>query len=103
MIYTNLLPLEGQAGNLGIILRSYEPAYIECGTAVQRYTPNDNCAELLAAIPAEVAPAIRWGPGGRGLPYFWQLQGWLSFLSFFLSIYPRFCDFWICYCCVFAG
>ena len=48
---------------------------------MQRYTPGDRCAELLAAIPAEVTPAIRWGPGGRRLPYFWQLQGWLSFLS----------------------
>lgn len=66
----------GQAGNLGIILRSYEPAYIECGSTMQQYTPRDRCAELLAAIPAEVAPAIRWGPGGRRLPYFWQLQGW---------------------------
>ena len=81
----------GQAGNLGIILRSYEPVYIECGSTMQRYTPGDHCAELLAAIPAEVAPAISWGPGGRGLPYFWQLQGWLSFLSFFpfLSLSTR--------------
>ena len=69
----------GQRGTLGIILRSYDPSHINCGTVTQRYTENDNCDQLLQTIPADVAPPRNWGPRNhRGvdkiLPYSWNLD-----------------------------
>ncbi|KAL8876672.1 MAG: hypothetical protein Q9198_005170 [Flavoplaca austrocitrina] len=68
----------GAEGKLGIILRSYDPSFIECGNVTQHYTANDICSELLQTIPADISPTITWGPTGRHLPYFWQLQGIFS-------------------------
>ena len=54
----------GQQNTLGIILRSYEPTYIECGT-VTRPFGEDRCSNLLHSLPADISPKIIWGPANQ--------------------------------------
>ena len=68
----------GQKGNLGIIVKSFDPKNIECGSVEQSYTRGDSCDHLLQAIPTDKAPA-KWGPPRQagvewGLPYAWELN-----------------------------
>ncbi|KAL8685527.1 MAG: hypothetical protein Q9218_007706 [Villophora microphyllina] len=68
----------GRRGTLGIILRSYDPTYIQCGTVTEQYSAHDKCSHLLEAIPADVSPPIKWGPPNQAgvdkvLPYAWKL------------------------------
>lgn len=58
-------------------MRSFDPRNIECGTTIQRYG-DDKCQSLMRAIPADVAPTIKWGPSGQPkpdkvLPYAYEL------------------------------
>ena len=69
----------GHRGALSIILRSYDPSNIQCGTVEQRYTEWDKCDQVLEVIPADVAPPQTWGPENhRGvdkvLPYSWGVE-----------------------------
>lgn len=69
-----LLNRVGQAGTIGVILRSYHPTAITCGTTIQAYTEGDRCEHLMQAIDTDVAPPISFGPRGqKQLPYIAEL------------------------------
>ena len=71
--------ISGQKATLGIILRSYDPSNIRCGTSPQRYTKYFKCNLLLREVPADVSPPIRFGPSNqsgidKALPMGWELS-----------------------------
>ena len=86
-------PIVGERGTLGIILRSYDPVNIKCGTIAQRYSTDENCNRLLGVIPASVSPPTRWGPRGQSgvdkyLPSGWQIPGKYFLYSVCLVLPP---------------
>ncbi|KAL8668590.1 MAG: hypothetical protein Q9168_006789 [Polycauliona sp. 1 TL-2023] len=69
--------VSGQKGTLGIIIRPYDPANVQCGPRGQVYD-DTKCDALLNEVPAETIPERTWGPRNKpgvdiGIPYAWRL------------------------------
>ncbi|KAL9013856.1 MAG: hypothetical protein Q9173_001474 [Seirophora scorigena] len=69
--------ISGQHGNLGIIIRTYDPINVDCVNEPRTYD-SGKCEALLDEVPADTAPVKTWGPPRQAgvdieIPFWWEL------------------------------